>query len=106
MVPQLLPHLLAHPACSSPAASAPLLTALCPRWLTAPPHPTPRRDRSCKAFLRRYAAGALPPLTGAADDQANAFTRLPPLVALFAGGGRARLLGAVERMVRWGRARG
>eukprot|EP00887_Chlorella_sp_A99_P003938 scaffold11.g3938.t1 len=59
-----------------------------------------RGDRSTKAFLRRHAAGALPPLTGAEDDQANAITRLPPLVALHAGGSRAELLGAVERMTR------
>jgi hypothetical protein len=112
------------------------------------------RDRSTKSFLRRYASGLLPPLTGSqggcprrarpawtglpapwlpagmerpplrpccqrhaharhgrprsprfpsrcADDQANCFTRLAPLVALYAGVGRRQLLGAVERMIRW-----
>lgn len=58
-------------------------------------------DRSTKSFLRRYAAGALPPHTGSADDQANAFIRLPPLVALYAGAGRGHLLAAVECMIRW-----
>lgn len=59
-----------------------------------------RRDRSTKSFLRRYAAGAVPPLTGSADDQANAFARLPPLVALYAGAQREELVAAVERMIR------
>ena len=60
----------------------------------------PLRDVSTKAFLRRYAAGALPPLSGSADRQANAFTRLPPLVAMFAGS--PGLAACVERMVRCG----
>ncbi|KAL4451369.1 hypothetical protein ABPG77_009441 [Micractinium sp. CCAP 211/92] len=58
------------------------------------------RDRSTKNFLRRYAAGAAPPLTGTVDDQANAFARLPPLVALHAGAERGELVAAVERMIR------
>ena len=40
---------------------------------------------STKIFLRRYSSGLLSPDTGApSDKQANAFTRLPPLVALYA----------------------
>lgn len=66
-----------------------------------PAEPPNRRDRSTKNFLRRYAAGAAPPLTGTADDQANAFARLPPLVALHAGAERGELVAAVERMIRW-----
>ncbi|KAL4420713.1 hypothetical protein ABPG75_010369 [Micractinium tetrahymenae] len=58
------------------------------------------RDRSTKNFLRRYAAGSLPPLTGSTDDQANAFARLPALVALHAGAERGELLASVERMIR------
>lgn len=68
--------------------------------------PPARRDRSTKSFLRRYAAGALPPATGAPDDQANCFARLPPLVALYAGAGCRELLGAAERAIRCGRQAG
>ncbi len=54
---------------------------------------------STKAFLRRRASGMLPPHTGApSDQQANAFTRLPPLVALYAGD--SRLGRVVEAMIR------
>ena len=42
-------------------------------------------DGSTRGFLRRARAGALPPATGVEDDQANAYARLPPLVAALAG---------------------
>ena len=61
-------------------------------------------DRSTKSFLRRYASGLLPPATGSPDSQANAFARLPPLVALLAGAARQDLLTAVACMIRWGRS--
>ncbi|GFR40758.1 hypothetical protein Agub_g1370, partial [Astrephomene gubernaculifera] len=41
------------------------------------------RDVSTKAFLRNYARGLPPPLSGAADAQANCIARLAPLVAAF-----------------------
>ena len=73
-----------------------------------PTCPPPPRDRSLKAFLRRYVAGLLPPATGTPDEQANCFARLSPLVALYAGAPLDVLAAAAERMIRWayGRCRG
>jgi len=56
------------------------------------------RDVSTKGFIRNYLRGAVPPLTGAADAQANCVARLAPLVAAFAGDGRLAV--AVERATR------
>lgn len=55
-------------------------------------------DGSTRGFLRRAAAGASVPHTGVADDQANAFARLAPLVACLAGD--PSLLRCVEQAVR------
>jgi ADP-ribosylglycohydrolase len=55
-------------------------------------------DGSTRGFMRRARAGALPPATGVDDDQANAYARLPPLVAALAGD--AALLPAVRAAVR------
>ena len=70
------------------------------RFLPLPKPNFALADRSTKSFLRRYASGLLPPATGSPDDQANAFTRLPPLVALLAGAARQDLLTAVACMIR------
>lgn len=40
---------------------------------------------SCQGFLRNWYRGLSPPRTGADDCQANCFTRLAPLVALYCG---------------------
>lgn len=55
-------------------------------------------DASTRGFLSACLAGREVPHTGVHDDQANAFARLPPLVAALAGD--ARLLPAVRSMVR------
>jgi ADP-ribosylglycohydrolase len=52
-----------------------------------------------QGFLRTYGRGMRPPATGVDDAQADAVTRLPPLVALYAGDPRLMdLTAAVTRV--------
>lgn len=45
-----------------------------------------------QGFLRNWYRGRSPPQSGADDCQANCFTRVAPIVALFGGGEDASLL--------------
>lgn len=91
--------LLASMAETRGGFSAPLYALRSFELFSVPPFPSPAAylDASTRGFLRRCALGHSVPRTGVADAQANAFARLPPLVAALAGD--ASLPAAVAAMV-------